>query len=203
LTNTPAGRGNGQSAAYHAGFRTARGELIAVIDADLQNDPADIPAMLGLMEETAADFVQGDRTGVRSQGDRPIRLIGSWVGRTFRRVLLGDTIVDTCCSLRVMRREVALALPLELAGMHRFIPVTARHLGYTVVEMPVSHRPRHAGAPKYGRGITKRALPGLIDLFAVRYMRNRRRLVSSVEHAAQPPTPETNGVATAEEAAIR
>lgn len=181
MTNTPQGTGNGQSAAFHAGFRAARGSLIAVLDADLQNDPADIPAMLTLLEESNADFVQGDRSAARSQGDAKIRQIGSWVGRKFRLWVLGDTITDTGCSLRVMKREIALALPLEFKGMHRFIPATARHLGYTVVEMPVSHRHRHAGTPKYGMGITKRAIPGLIDLFAVRYMRNRRRPVTSIE----------------------
>ncbi len=80
--------------------------------------------------------------------------------------------------------------------MHRFIPATARHLGYTVVEMPVSHRHRHAGTPKYGMGITKRAIPGLIDLFAVRYMRNRRKPVTSIEvsnaQAAEPAREEAN-----------
>lgn len=181
MTNTPKSTGNGQSAAFHAGFRAAHGQLIAVLDADLQNDPADIPAMLTLIEESNADFVQGDRSASRSQGDAKIRQLGSWVGRKFRLLILGDTIVDTGCSLRVMKREIALRLPLEFKGMHRFIPVTARQLGYTVVEMPVSHRHRHAGTPKYGMGITKRAIPGLIDLFAVRYMRNRRRPVTSIE----------------------
>ena len=181
MTNTPAGSGNGQSAAFHAGFRAASGQLIAVLDADLQNDPADIPAMLTLLEESNADFVQGDRSAARSQGDAKIRLFGSWVGRKFRLWVLGDTIRDTGCSLRVMKQEIALTLPLEFKGMHRFIPATARHMGYKVVEMPVSHRHRHAGEPKYGMGITKRALPGLIDLFAVRYMRNRRRPVTSIE----------------------
>ncbi len=185
MTNTPKGSGNGQSAAFHAGFRAAQGKLIAVLDADLQNDPADIPAMLKLMEDTGADFVQGDRSAARAQGDAKIRQIGSWVGRKFRLWVLGDTIRDTGCSLRVMKREIALRLPLEFKGMHRFIPATARHLGYTVIEMPVSHRHRHAGTPKYGMGITKRAIPGLVDLFAVRYMRNRRRAVTSVEATHQ------------------
>jgi dolichol-phosphate mannosyltransferase len=95
--------------------------------------------------------------------------------------LLGDTIRDTGCSLRVMKREVALGLPLEFRGMHRFIPITARHLGYRVEEMRVSHRPRVAGETKYGFGIIQRALPGLVDLFAVRYMHKRRRPVTSIE----------------------
>ena len=109
------------------------------------------------------------------------------MGRVFRRVLLGDTIRDTGCSLRLMKREIALRLPLEFKGMHRFIPATARQMGYTVVEMDVSHRERHAGEPKYGAGITKRAIPGLIDCFAVRWMSNRRRPVTSIE--AEPLVP--------------
>jgi glycosyltransferase involved in cell wall biosynthesis len=179
MSRTPPGRGNGQSAAFHAGFRAARGRLIAVLDADLQNDPAEIGAMVDLMRRESADMVQGDRSHARR--DNFVRRIGSVVGRKFRLWLLGDTIRDTGCSLRVMRRDIALALPLEFAGMHRFIPVTARHLGYKVVEMPVRHRPREAGTTKYGLGITKRALPGLRDLIAVRWMRERRRPVEAVE----------------------
>jgi glycosyltransferase involved in cell wall biosynthesis len=179
MTRTPPGKGNGQSAAFHAGFRATRGEYVAVLDADLQNDPAEIPQMLDLLMAQRADMVQGDRSHARQ--DNAIRKIGSWVGRAFRKVLLGDTIRDTGCSLRLMKREIAVQLPLEFRGMHRFIPVTARHLGYKVIEMPVKHRPRVAGVPKYGLGITQRAIPGLIDCFAVRYMRNRRRPVSGVE----------------------
>jgi dolichol-phosphate mannosyltransferase len=181
MSRTPPGCGNGQSAAFHAGFRSARGRLIAVLDADLQNDPAEIGAMLDLMKRTSADLVQGDRSHARK--DNVVRRVGSLVGRKFRLWLLGDTIRDTGCSLRVMRREIALALPLEFAGMHRFIPVTARHLGYKVVEMPVRHRPREAGSTKYGLGITKRAIPGLRDLLAVRWMRQRRRPVDAAEVA--------------------
>lgn len=173
MTNTPAGRGHGQSAAFHAGFRAARGRLIAVLDADLQNDPAEIPAMVQLLRAEKADLVQGDRSHARR--DNIVRRVGSAVGRAFRLWLLGDTIRDTGCSLRVMKREIALALPLEFRGVHRFIPVTARHLGFTVVEMKVTHRPRTAGQTKYGMGIVQRALPGLHDLFAVRWMRSRRR----------------------------
>ena len=191
MTNTPAGRGNGQSAAFHAGFRAARGRLIAVLDADLQNDPAQLGAMLDLMRHQKADMVQGDRSHARQ--DNVIRRVGSIVGRKFRLWLLGDTIRDTGCSLRLMKREIALGLPLEFAGIHRFIPVTARHLGFKVVEMPVQHRARSAGTTKYGFGITKRALPGLQDLFAVRWMRKRRRPVSSVEITAASPEIEVKG----------
>jgi dolichol-phosphate mannosyltransferase len=179
MTDTPPGSGNGQSAAFHAGFRAARGRLIAVLDADLQNDPADLPEMLRLMEREGADLVQGDRSHARR--DSLVRRWGSVVGRSFRRWLLGDRIRDTGCSLRVMRREVALALPLEFRGMHRFIPATAASLGCRVVEMRVRHRPRVAGRTKYGMGITKRAIPGLIDCFALRWMRSRRRPVRGGE----------------------
>lgn len=181
MTGTPKGSGNGQSAAFHAGFRAAKGRLIATLDADLQNAPSDYPAMLELLASSNADFVQGDRSAARSQGDAKIRQIGSWVGRKFRLWLLGDSITDTGCSLRIMKREITLQLPLEFKGAHRFIPATARHMGYTVVETPVAHRNRHAGEPKYGMGITKRAIPGLVDLFAIRWMRSRRRPVTSVE----------------------
>lgn len=184
MTNTPSGSGHGQSAAFHAGFRATKGRLIATLDADLQNDPADLPAMLELLDSSGADFVQGDRSEVRSQGDAKIRQFGSWIGRKFRLMVLGDTITDTGCSLRIMKREIALKLPLEFKGAHRFIPATARHLGYTVVEIPVNHRNRHAGEPKYGMGITKRAIPGLVDLFAIRWMRSRRRPVTSIELTA-------------------
>lgn len=183
MQRTPPGRGHGQSAAFHAGFRAARGKVIAVLDADRQNDPNDIPAMLEVMGRTGADLVQGDRSHARA--DNAVRKASSWVGRFFRRTLLGDSIRDTGCSLRLMRREVALAIPLEFRGMHRFIPVTARHLGFEVVEVHVNHRPRVAGEAKYG--IMNRAIPGLIDCLAVRWMMNRRRPTDaqSIVHAAR------------------
>ena len=171
MLDTPPGSGHGQSAAFHAGFRASRGALIVPIDGDLQNDPANIPAMIALLREKNADLVQGDRSAARK--DDLVRRITSRVGRLFRRWLLGDTIRDTGCSLRVMKREIALALPLEFHGMHRFIPGMVRQMGYTVIEMPVHHRPRIAGKAKYG--IRNRAIPGLIDCFAVRWMRKRRR----------------------------
>lgn len=179
MTNTPPGKGNGQSAAFYAGFRAARGAWVGVLDADLQNDPADYVAMAHLLVRENADMVQGDRS--RNRNDHLIRKIGSWVGRKFRGWILGDSIRDTGCSLRLMRREIAVRLPLEFRGIHRFIPVSARHMGYKVVEMPVSHRPRVAGETKYGMGVLTRAWPGLVDCFAVRWMSNRRRPVTSEE----------------------
>lgn len=179
MTGTPPGKGNGQSAAFHAGFRAARGELIAVLDADLQNDPADYPALYQAMLDENADFVQGDRSAARREGDAWIRQVGSIVGRKFRLWLLGDRITDTGCSLRIMKREIALQIPLEFKGAHRFIPAIANQLGYKVIERPVSHHHRLHGETKYGMGIMKRAIPGLIDCFAIRWMKNRRRPVTS------------------------
>src|SRR6185436_18418147 len=101
MSNTPPGKGNGQSAAFHAGFRAARGRLIAVLDADLQNDPAELGAMLELLQRENADMVQGDRSHARQ--DNFVRKFGSVVGRKFRLWLLGDTIRDTGCSLRLMK----------------------------------------------------------------------------------------------------
>ena len=138
----------GQSAAMDAGFHHAAGDIVVTMDADLQNDPADLPAMLDTLRRTGADMVHGDRYGDRR--DTFVRRGSSAVGRAFRRCLLGDTIRDTGCSLRLFKREIGLQLPLQYKGMHRFIPVYSRMLGYRVVEMPVHHRPRTAGQAKYG-----------------------------------------------------
>ena len=177
MESTPPGKGNGQSAAFHAGFRASCGELIALLDADLQNDPADIPAMIELLHKEGADFVQGDRSHARR--DNLVRRVTSIIGRLTRRWLLADSIRDTGCSLRVLKREVALQLPLQFRGLHRFIPVTARQLGYKVIETQVNHRPRTQGEAKYG--IWNRAIPGFIDCLGVRWMRNRRRPVDFSE----------------------
>jgi glycosyltransferase involved in cell wall biosynthesis len=182
MTGTPPGKGNGQSAAFYSGVRACRGRLIATLDADLQNDPADLKAMIELMKRENADLVQGDRSHARA--DNIVRKITSRIGRFFRNLILADAVRDTGCSLRVMKREIALQLPLQFKGMHRFIPITAVHLGYKVVEMPVHHRPRTAGETKYGFGIWQRAIPGLIDCFAVRWMSKRRRPTTSIEVGA-------------------
>jgi dolichol-phosphate mannosyltransferase len=184
MTQTPPGRGNGQSAAFHAGLRRAAAPLIALMDADRQNDPADLPAMVQRLRDEQVDMVQGDRSHARQ--DNFIRRQSSAVGRAFRRMVLGDTIRDTGCSLRVFRREPALLLPLQYKGLHRFIPIYFRMAGYQVVQMQVNHRPRAAGEAKYG--IWNRALPGLIDLLAVRWMRSRLRPTTcrAVEASPEP-----------------
>jgi glycosyltransferase involved in cell wall biosynthesis len=169
----------GQSAAMFAGIHAARAPFVGMMDADLQNDPADLPDMLARIQKGDLDLVQGDRS--RNRRDTLVRRVSSMVGRAFRRMLLGDPIRDTGCSTRVLRTEFAVQLPLQYKGMHRFIPVYARLLGARIAEMPARHRPRVAGVAKYG--VWNRALVALMDCFAVRWMRRRLRDVKATELA--------------------
>jgi len=161
----------GQSAALASGIRAARGAFVATLDADLQNDPADLPRLLEIVETRAVDMAQGMRARRR---DNPVRKVSSWVGRAARRIILSDPIRDTGCSTRIVRAEIARQFPLQFAGVHRFLPVYARMLGARIVEVPVSHRPRQAGVTKYG--VLNRAFVGLVDCFALRWMRRRLRI---------------------------
>lgn len=169
----------GQSSAMHAGIAAARAPYTATLDGDLQNDPADLPRFLEIVRTGRADMVQGHRARRR---DTVIRKISSWVGRSARRLLLNDRIIDTGCSTRVIRTSLAQQLPLQYKGMHRFLPVHARMHGAIVVEEAVAHHPRQAGATKYGIG--NRAWAGLIDCFVVRWMGRRLRSVAPVETTA-------------------
>ena len=163
----------GQSAAMRTGIQSAHGRFIATLDADLQNDPTDLPRMLEALLDDRVDLVQGDRS--QNRQDQAIRVVGSWVGRAVRRTLLGDQVRDTGCSIRIMRAPLARKLPLQFSGMHRFIPFYARILGAGIVQVPVNHRPRVAGQTKYGWGIRTRGLSGLCDCLAVRWMHKRYR----------------------------
>jgi dolichol-phosphate mannosyltransferase len=161
----------GQSAALWVGLGLASGRTLVTLDADLQNDPAEIPRLLEELARSGSDMVQGDRTASRCDG-LPRRIAGA-VGRIARRVVLGDRTRDTGCTLRVFRREVLEALPLEYAGTHRFVPFCARLRGFRVIETPVLHRPRVRGVSKVG-GVS-RAMAGAGDLLAMRWMRARLR----------------------------
>jgi dolichol-phosphate mannosyltransferase len=172
----------GQSAAMQAGIQASRGKYVATLDADLQNDPADLPAMLDVMRAGEADMVQGDRSANRR--DTVVRRITSWVGRTARSTILGDGIRDTGCTTRVVKREFAVQFPLQFKGMHRFMPVYARMLGARVVERPVHHRPRVAGVAKYG--VLNRGFVGLIDCFAMRWMIRRHRNWTTAQPVSIP-----------------
>jgi len=184
VTNAPPGRGLGLTAAFDAGVRRCRGRIICTLDADLQNDPADLPAMIERLESQSLDLVQGDRSANRH--DNFIRRMSSNIGRAFRGWVLGDRVKDTACSLRVMRREVALDMPFQFKGMHRFVPFYAKMRGFGVESFACRHHRRVAGEAKFG--IWNRALPGLIDLFAVRWMASRHRR-PEVEEQHHNPLP--------------
>ncbi len=157
----------GQSAALDAGWRAARGTYVVSLDADLQNDPRDIPAMMRKLEESGVDMVIGTRVNRR---DTWARRIQSRIGNGVRNWITGDRITDTGCSLKLVRRTAIERVALY-NGMHRFLPTLVRMRGHRVVEMPVNHRPRKFGVSKYGA--MNRALRGLVDCFAVRWMGKR------------------------------
>ncbi len=184
VLHRPASRG--QSAAMYAGIQAAQGDCIATLDADLQNDPADLPGMLKLIDADRADMVQGDRSANRN--DHAIRKIGSAIGRKARLWLLRDPVRDTGCSARVVRAAFAKQFPLQFKGMHRFMPAYARLLGARIVQVPVTHHARHSGTTKYGLGLLSRGPAGLRDLFAVRWMMRRYRDTST--DTMQPTTPD-------------
>jgi dolichol-phosphate mannosyltransferase len=157
-------RNSGQTAALDAAWRAAKGKLVVSLDADLQNDPADIPAMVRKLEESGTDMVMGVRVNRRDSWSRRIQ---SKIGNGVRNWITGDRITDTGCSLKLVRREAIERVRL-FTGMHRFLPTLVRQAGYRAVEMPVNHRPRRFGTSKYGA--MNRAFRGLVDCFAVRWM---------------------------------
>jgi glycosyltransferase involved in cell wall biosynthesis len=157
----------GQSAALAAGFQEARGAVFVTLDADLQNDPADIPALLDAFDQ-GWDMVAGRRIGRK---DGLIKRLASRVANSVRNRLTHESVTDTGCSLKVMRAAMATRLPV-FRGMHRFLPTLMKMQGATVLEAPVRHRPRLSGASKYG--IWDRAFSGLCDALAVRWMQSRR-----------------------------
>jgi glycosyltransferase involved in cell wall biosynthesis len=157
-------RNCGQTAATAAGLGRALGDLIATIDADLQNDPYDLPGMLARID--ACDAVVGYRT---RRHDGFVRRASSRVANGVRNRVTGDSIRDTGCSLKVFRAEAIRSVPL-FEGMHRFLPTLLRYRGYAVVEHPVGHHPRVHGESKYGIG--NRAWKAFKDLLVVRWMRD-------------------------------
>ncbi len=160
-------KNSGQTAALDAAWRGARGKFVVSLDADLQNDPADIPAMMKKLEETASDMVIGVR--VKRQ-DTWSKKIQSKIGNGVRNWITNDQITDTGCSLKLVRHEAVDRVRL-FTGMHRFLPTLVRMQGYKVVEMPVNHRARRYGVSKYSA--MNRAFRGLADCLAVRWMGKR------------------------------
>ena len=157
----------GQTAAFAAGFGAARGPVIVTLDADLQNDPADIPALVLELERSGAAAVAGYRVDRR---DGVWKRLQSRVANGVRNRLNRETIRDTGCSLKAFRAEAVRALPL-FNGMHRFLPTLVRMRGGRVTEVAVQHRPRRFGKTKYG--MWNRGLRALVDALAVRWMQRR------------------------------
>jgi glycosyltransferase involved in cell wall biosynthesis len=170
------GRNAGQSAALDAGFRFARGDVVVTLDADLQNDPADIPRLLEKLD--GFDVVAGVRA--RRQDDW-VRRASSRIANRVRNRVTHESITDVGCTLKAFRAEYLRRIPM-FTGMHRFLPTLLKMEGARVVEIPVNHRPRLHGQPKYGIG--NRLWRALADLFAVRWMQKRwidRRISEEIE----------------------
>lgn len=161
-------RNSGQSAAMYYGIQQARGKYIILLDADLQNDPMDVPKMLQKLEEEKLDLVTGVRV---NRHDNFIRRASSSIANAVRAALLRDHTSDTGCTLKVIRSEAAKRLP-GWNGMHRFIPALVLSAGYKIGEMPVDHRARFAGVSKVAGG--KRAIRATVDLLGMLWFSRRQ-----------------------------
>jgi len=160
-------KNGGQSAAFEAGFEAARGQVIATIDADLQNDPEEIPRLLPMLEEHGVDMITGWRkdrqdTKFRKWQSRQANRIRNWISQ--------ETVNDSASSLKLYKAYAIKGLRL-FNGAHRFFPTLVKMRGYKVLETPVKHSHRFAGTAKYGFG--NRALRAFIDLIGIRWMKSR------------------------------
>lgn len=169
----------GQSTALWSGARAARGEWLATLDGDGQNDPADLPKLLevalGGYDGVFPGLVIGHR---RRRRDTIIRRISSVTANRVRSWLLRDATPDTGCGLKVIRRDLFLSLPY-FDHMHRFLPALVQREGAAVVSVPVGHRPRRSGTPHYG--IANRAWAGVLDTAAVMWLQRRDRRCAARE----------------------
>jgi glycosyltransferase involved in cell wall biosynthesis len=156
----------GLSTALIAGMRDARGKWIVTLDSDLQNDPADIPKLIGYLDHY--DMA----TGWRQKREDPwLKKISSKIANAIRNRLSGEDIQDSACTLRAFKKEYLKDIWV-FNGMHRFLSTLARMEGYRVIEVPVSHCPRKFGKSKYN--IRNRMWRSFVDLLVVRWMKRRR-----------------------------
>jgi dolichol-phosphate mannosyltransferase len=160
-------KNGGQSAAFEAGFSAARGTYIATIDADLQNDPEEIPRLLTMLESENVDMITGWR---KDRQDSSFRRWQSRQANRIRNSISQETIIDSASSLKLYKAECIQGLKL-FNGAHRFFPTLVKLRGFKVLETPVKHSPRFAGVPKYG--FKNRALRAFIDLLGIRWMKSR------------------------------
>ncbi len=171
----------GKSSSLLAGFREARGKLIATIDADLQDDPQDVARAITALEKEGCDAINGWR---QKRDDTFVKRVSSKVGNGVRRRLLGSSIRDAGTGIRVFKRECLEAIvPFE--GVHRYFSEMLELHGFRIVEIPVDHHRRHAGVAKYGVG--NRLFRGIADVAAVRWLQRRiaRFQTEEIEKAAE------------------
>lgn len=170
------GKNCGQSAGFEAGFSAARGEYIATIDADLQNDPEEVPRLAKLLDENpAVDMITGWR---KDRQDTNFRRWQSRQANKIRNYISQDDINDSASSLKIYRSPTLKGMKL-FNGAHRFFPTLVKMRGFTVMETPVKHSQRFAGTAKYG--FSNRALRAFIDLLGVRWMKMRYLRYSCAE----------------------
>ena len=155
----------GQTSALDAGIRNAKGEIISMLDGDMQNDANDILKLLDELKD--CDMVVGIR---QKRQDNIIKKISSKIANSVRNKLTNDDIIDTGCPLKVFKKECFNKVKL-FTGLHRFLPTLVKLEGYTVKQVPVRHLPRLRGKTKYN--IRNRLFKSLRDLFAVRWMQRR------------------------------
>lgn len=153
-------RNYGQTTALKAGIATSSGFYVALMDADLQNDPNDLPAMINILEESEVDAVFGWR---KNRQDALKKKFASKMASKLRRSLLKDGVKDAGCTLKVFKAECAKQIPLY-GELHRFIPTLMLEAGYKFEECAVNHRPRISGKTKYG---STRILKGFLDVLGL------------------------------------
>jgi glycosyltransferase involved in cell wall biosynthesis len=184
----------GETAASDAGLRAARGRYVMTMDADLQNDPRDIPAFLAALQQ-GWDCVCGTRVATRGKGDSFVRVASSRIANWVRNKLSQENISDAGCTYRAFKRECVDKLKLY-RGLHRFIPTLLKMEGFTVAEIPVSNNPRLHGESKYG--VWNRLFKSFRDLLAIRWMKSRLlnyKIARELDHShTQGQEPHANGV---------
>lgn len=173
----------GLTAALDAGYHRARGPIVVTMDSDLQSDPADIPRLVAALQD--ADAATGWRV---HRHDTWLKRFSSRIGNFIRNRITRETVRDSACTLRAMRRACTTALP-PYDGLHRFVPTLLRIAGYRVVEVPVTHRARRFGESKFG--VRNRAWRAFRDLLFVRWMQ-QRVLRYAIEPAAESVRPGAN-----------
>jgi len=167
----------GLTAALDAGYRRARAPIVVTLDSDLQSNPADIPKLVAALDGADA------ATGWRARRHDPwLKRISSRIANAIRNAVSQESVHDSACTLRAMRRECLAALP-PYDGLHRFVPTLLRMAGYRVVEVPVDHRPRRFGESKFG--VRNRAGRAFRDLLVVRWMKGRQLRYAIAEES--PP----------------